>query len=263
MQNEELQRAQAAAQEASEKYGDLFDFAPVGYFLWDHDGRIMEVNLAGAALLGLDRSAAAHKRFGQFVAPECRPALAAFLKRVLAGDAKQTCQVKLLRDGPPLDVLVEGIAAHDRQGPGSLCRAAVIDITPQKRADELADANRALQAEIAARAQVEEALVRAKAAAEAANVAKSRFLANMSHELRTPMNGILGMTELALGAQLEPTVRDYLQTAARVGWHASGAAERHSGLLPCRGRPLRAGTGPVPPPRDVGSDGQEPRRGGL
>ena len=68
MQNEELQRAQAAAEEASEKYCDLFDFAPVGYFLWDHEGRILEVNLAGAALLGLDRSAVVQKRFGQFVA---------------------------------------------------------------------------------------------------------------------------------------------------------------------------------------------------
>jgi len=35
----------------------------------------------------------------------------------------------------------------------------------------------------------------------------------MSHELRTPMNGILGMTELALRAALDPTVRDYLDTA--------------------------------------------------
>ena len=49
MQNEELQRARAAAEEASEKYYDLFDFAPVGYFLWDAEGRILEVNLAGAA----------------------------------------------------------------------------------------------------------------------------------------------------------------------------------------------------------------------
>ena len=56
MQNEELQRAQAAAEEASARYGDLFDFAPVAYFLWDHQGRILEVNLAGAALLGWDRA---------------------------------------------------------------------------------------------------------------------------------------------------------------------------------------------------------------
>src|SRR5579884_4348968 len=43
-----------------------------------------------------------------------------------------------------------------------------------------------------------EILRRARDAAEAANRAKSEFLANMSHEIRTPINGIIGMTEIAL-----------------------------------------------------------------
>jgi PAS domain S-box-containing protein len=213
MQNEELQRSQAESQAASEKYYDLFDFAPVGYFLWDHEGRILEVNLAGAALLDLDRNVASRKRFGQFVAEEYRGAFADFLNLVLASDTKQTCEINLWRDKTLVSVQIEGIAAQDRQGQQRLCRAAVIDVSQQKRADALAAANEALQAEIAARKQMETALQQAKAAAEAANEAKSQFLANISHELRTPMNAILGMIDLALPKQEDSASKDFLQTA--------------------------------------------------
>ncbi len=45
-----------------------------------------------------------------------------------------------------------------------------------------------------------------------ANIAKREFLAVMSHEIRTPVNGIIGMTELALQTGLTPGQRDYLET---------------------------------------------------
>ncbi|MGB4069613.1 MAG: PAS domain S-box protein, partial [Nitrospira sp.] len=67
------------------------------------------------------------------------------------------------------------------------------------------------------RKMAEEALRRAKEAAEAASRAKSQFLANMSHEIRTPMNGVLGMAELMLRCALGDKERHLTESIHRSG----------------------------------------------
>lgn len=86
----------------------------------------------------------------------------------------------------------------------------------QRHGARLVEHQEQLEATVVARTaelrQANQALVTARDAAMAANLAKSEFLANMSHEVRTPMNGIIGMTDLALDVADSDEQRDYLQT---------------------------------------------------
>jgi len=132
MQNAELEEARDKMEALLEKYTDLYDFAPVGYLTLDHEGGIREVNLAGASLLGIVRSALVKKRFGLFVSPADRSVFNAFFKKVFESGVREECDLRLLVEGKhPVDVRMRANVFESEQ----TCRVAVTDITERKRAE--------------------------------------------------------------------------------------------------------------------------------
>ena len=133
MQNAELQKTRDELEISLENYTDLYDFAPVGYFTLAFAGTIQQVNLTGASLVGIERSRLVGQSFGRLVEPELRPVFNSFLEKVFAGQAKQSGDFQLLRRGQtPRFVNIEAQRLLNRQE----CRAAVVDITERRQAED-------------------------------------------------------------------------------------------------------------------------------
>ena len=166
MQNAELQKARDELEQAVEKYTDLYEFAPVGYFCLDEQGRILELNLTGAALLGVERSGLIKRRLAHFLVPAGQREFMTFLEQVFAGRAKPVCEAELLKNnGAALWVNLHGACVVSSRTAVRQCRVAVSDITSlkqaqlaQSRLELLAVTNRELSDEIVRRQAVEAAL---------------------------------------------------------------------------------------------------------
>ncbi len=132
MQNTELRQARDELELALDNYTDLYDFAPSGYFTLASTGAILQANLTGATLAGIERSRLLGQFFGRLISAEFRPAFRTFLELVFAGQTKQAGDFELACKGQPLRfVNIEAQCLLN----GQKCRAAVVDITARKVAE--------------------------------------------------------------------------------------------------------------------------------
>jgi PAS domain S-box-containing protein len=102
MQNDELCRAQAELSATREHYFDLFNLAPVGYFIVSHEGRILEANLAGVTLLGVLRAALVKQPVTRFIFKEDQDVYYLHRRELLATGKAHACELRMVKaDGTP------------------------------------------------------------------------------------------------------------------------------------------------------------------
>ena len=135
-QNQELREKQQEIEEARKRYLDLYDYAPIGYFIFDQKGTIIELNLTRARLLGLPRNQIIGTPFAFFVDREFTYSFHRHLMKVFSGNTKETCELKVKQRSqkPMIYVSVESVALNTDKG--TTCRSAVIDITERKLAEK-------------------------------------------------------------------------------------------------------------------------------
>jgi len=133
MQAEELTMAKEKMQHSLDKYTELYDFAPSGYFSLSERGEIIQLNLIGAQMLGKERSCLINKMFNLFISEDTRSIFNAFLKKTFRSKTKVSCEVSLIKvDNLPTTVLLSGIIAEN----GVECNITALDITDRKYAEK-------------------------------------------------------------------------------------------------------------------------------
>lgn len=133
MQNEELVQARAEVERAYSQYTDLYDFAPVGYFTLGRDGAILEVNLAGANLLGAERGKLIRRQLALFVSEESHTVMRAFLEKLSTCEGKESCELAFEKKGNGLHWA--RLEATCFEG-GQESRIVMVDITERKQAEQ-------------------------------------------------------------------------------------------------------------------------------
>lgn len=177
---EERRKTEEALRVGEERFRNLFELAPDAIFLADPEtGEILDANHAASELMQMPRD----KIIGRHQS-ELHPPQTEELAKLTFREHLEESEIKGMTSPTEIPVFREDGTIRNVE-----VLAQVIDLQNKP-------ALMGIFRDIEIRKQAENALKKAKDAAEESNRAKSEFLATMGHEIRTPLNAILGFTDL-------------------------------------------------------------------
>jgi len=137
LQNEELRMAQVDLAESRDRYSNLYEFSPVGYVTVSEKGLILEANLTVAVMLGVERGFLLKKPFSKFIVSEDQDVYHLHRRALLETKERRTCELRVRpEEGNPFWIRMECVVEKACDRSGIRFRAAIIDITKRRRAEE-------------------------------------------------------------------------------------------------------------------------------
>lgn len=129
-----LRLAKEQTQISIQKYNELFDLMPIGYFILSRYGEIIEINVSGSRMLGKELICLINNDFRLFVTDETKPIFDIFLRNTFCSQTDETCGVTLISpDNLPIYVhLSRHVTKNEEQ-----CLVSMVDITERKQSENM------------------------------------------------------------------------------------------------------------------------------
>ena len=206
IQNEELLLIREQTSTVLEKYINLYNFAPSGYFILSKDGIISDSNYSGNKMIRQEHRSLINSRFDYYLSEDTKQIFNSFLNKIFDSKIRESCVVTLSTDNKmPVYVYLTGLA-NDKSND---CILNMVDISSIKqteeelknKVDELTNANKKIALQNEEKEERTAKLITINKELEQSirlNAEKDLFVSILAHDLKSPLSVLIDYSDLVL-----------------------------------------------------------------